>query len=134
MDPFPLAPLRAAFRAAATGFVPALDRAPPDTWDRLEATITGALRERPEALVRQLRLFLRVLDGAARLRYGRPLAALPADARLRLLTAFERAPVLLIRRGIWGLRTLVFMGYYTQAGVMDALGYRANPAGWSARR
>ncbi len=30
--------------------------------------------------------------------------------------------------------TLVFLGYYTQPGVQAALGYRAHPDGWQARR
>ena len=44
--------------------------------------------------------------------------------------ALERAPFRLIRRGVWGLRTLVLMGYYTQPEVIAGLGYRADRAGW----
>ncbi len=134
MDPFPLTALRPVFRAAAVAFVPALEPASPATWEAVERTVAGALGARPAGVTRQLGLFLRVLDGAARLRHGRSLAGLDLPTRVRLLERFERAPILSVRRGIWGLRTLVFMGYYTQEPVIAALGYRASPAGWSARR
>ena len=42
--------------------------------------------------------------------------------------------MLLFRRGVWGLRTLVMMGWYTNPSVIAALGYRASAAGWEARR
>jgi hypothetical protein len=41
--------------------------------------------------------------------------------------------VKLIRRGVWGLRTLVLMGCYTRAEMMDGIGYRAHARGWAAR-
>ena len=96
--------------------------------------MTGALASRPAAMIRQLRLLVRMLDWACRVRFGRSLDQVDDARRLQLLQAFERAPVQLVRRGIWGLRTLVFMGYYTQAPVIAALGYRATPGGWDARR
>ena len=37
------------------------------------------------------------------------------------------------RSGIWGLRTLVFLGYYTRDDVAAFIGYRAHRDGWSAR-
>ena len=134
MTPFPLARHRAAFRASARSFIPALGTASADTWNTLESTVSTALASRPGAMVRQLGLFLGVLDLACRVRYGRSLERANDRQRIRLLQAFERAPVLLVRRGIWGLRTLVMMGYYTQPAVIAGLGYRASPAGWAARR
>ena len=134
MTDFPLAPDRVRFRALARTFIPALARSPSETWDALESAMTGALASRPAAMIRQLRLLVRVLDWACRVRFGRSLDQVDDARRLQLLQAFERAPVQLVRRGIWGLRTLVFMGYYTQAPVIAALGYRATPGGWDARR
>jgi hypothetical protein len=83
---------------------------------------------------RQLGLFVRVLQAASRLRYRTGLAALDPGRRTALLEAFAGSPLLLFRRGIWGLRTLVMLGWYTQPSVVSALGYRASPAGWEARR
>jgi hypothetical protein len=128
------APVRPAFHALAEVFVPEVAGAAPATWDRLEAVAAAALAERPAAVQRQVLLFVRVLDGAARLRYGRALTALDLARRTALLEALAKAPVLLVRRGVWGLRTLVQMGYYTQPEVHQALGYRATAAGWEARR
>jgi len=126
-----LAPVDAAFRAIATTFVPELAAAGPAEWSALGRTIDSALESRPAALTGQLVAFIRALDLVSRLRYWRSLPALPPDRRLRLLRSFERSPVLAFRRGVWGLRTLVFMGYYTQPSVIESLGYQATPAGWS---
>jgi hypothetical protein len=131
---FPLAQSRAAFRAAAVGFIPELADAAVGTWDRLEGAVTGALADRPPAMARQLAALLRLLDLLAWLRFGRGLDRLDAARRTALLDRLARSPVLLLRRGIWGLRTLVFLGYYTQPEVVTSLGYHADPAGWDARR
>jgi hypothetical protein len=67
------------------------------------------------------------------LRYGRRFTALDAARRERFLDQLQNAPVLLVRRGIWGLRTLLLMGYYGRAAGGRVIGYRADPRGWKAR-
>lgn len=134
VTPFPLQAQRESFRAAAVAFVPELDSADSATWNALETVVAQALASRPPAIVRQLAIFLRLLGLLSRLRHGRSLARLAPTARAALFHRLERAPLLLLRRGIWGLRTLTFMGYYTQPAVVASLGYRAGPAGWEARR
>jgi hypothetical protein len=129
-----LAPVRPAFRALAEVFVPETAGASPAVWDRLEAVVESALAERPPAIQRQVILFIRILNGLARLRSGRALPALDPARRAALVERLSKAPVLLVRRGVWGLRTLVQMGYYTQPEVQAAIGYRATAAGWAARR
>ena len=122
--------LEPAFRALAGTIVPdavALDAA---GWQSLEAVIARALRDRPAALRRQLGLFIRVLNILPLLRWGRTFERLDATRRVRFLRAVERAPLLLARRGFWGLRTLVYMGYYGRPETHAALGYRATPRGW----
>lgn len=126
--------MRRPFRAAAVTFVPELDQADETVWGQLDATIARALASRPPAVVRQLVTFVRLLDLAARLTAGRSLDRLAPARRAALLHRLERAPLLLLRRGVWGLRTLVFMGYYTQPRVIEELGYRASAAGWDAVR
>ena len=126
--------MRPTFRAAATTFVPELAAADAVVWERLEATVATMLARQPARSTRQLALFVRLLDGLAlATRFGR-FARLTPDGRHAVLARCERAPSLLIRRGVWGLRTLVFAGYYTQPDVMAGIGYRASPAGWSAPR
>jgi hypothetical protein len=127
-------PLRDALRPLAQSFVPEIAGATAAQWSELERLITQALAARPPALRRQLGLFVRVLEAASRIRYRTGLAALDSGRRTALLEAFAGSPLLSFRRGIWGLRTLVLLGWYTQPSVVSALGYRASPAGWEARR
>jgi hypothetical protein len=46
----------------------------------------------------------------------------------------ETARLVLVRRGFWGLRTLILMGYYGRPAAAAAIGYRADPQGWEMRR
>ena len=128
------APVRKTLRAVAASFVPETASATDAEWRELEARIGKALAARPPAMRRQLALFVRVLDAAARARYLARLTRLDPPRRTALLEWFSRSPVLSFRRGIWGLRTLVMLGWYTQPSVSAALGYRASPAGWDALR
>jgi hypothetical protein len=61
-----------------------------------------------------------------------PLPRLDAHDGAPLLGLQE--PALLLRRGSWGLRTLVLMGYYGRPDAKQEIGYRADPRGWEARR
>lgn len=99
----------------------------------LEDIVRGALEPRPRALQRQFILLVRMIDWLALLRYGRRFAALDPDHRHRFLAQLQNAPLLLVRRGIWGLRTLLLMGYYGRPAAGRAIGYRADPRGWQAR-
>ena len=113
--------------------VPEAARLDEAAWGDAERIIEDALSLRPPALRRQLVIFVRLLDALPRVRYGRPLRALPPALRTRVLRAVERAPLLLLRRGFWGLRTLVFMGYYARPAAAAEIGYRAHPRGWQRR-
>jgi hypothetical protein len=79
-------------------------------------------------------LFVKVLDSLALLRHGRRLPALDDAKRKSLVESIASSRLLLLRRGVWGLRTLVQMGWYGQPEVQRSLGYRANAAGWEALR
>jgi hypothetical protein len=128
---FPLARVDPVFRAMAESFVPELADADADTWHRVRATIADALQSR-KGVGGQLVLLIRMVDVVALVRFGSQFVKLSPPARTRLLHALERAPISRIRRGIWGLRTLVFMGYYSAPEVAAGIGYRPNKAGWSA--
>jgi hypothetical protein len=129
-----LEPHRDTFRAFAETVVPEMSQLDPAAWDDVERTVEHALAHRPPAMRRQLGLLLRAIDTLPRLRHGRRFAALDGARRERLIDALQRSPVKLIRRGIWGLRTLVLMGYYTRAATMSAIGYGAHARGWDAPR
>ncbi len=125
---------RRTLRAVALVVVPDASSAAEDDWLEFERIVYSAIAARPQKLRSQLALFLRVIDFLPCLRYGSRFAGLPEAKRVAFLEALERAPLTLLRRGFWGLRTLVFMGWYARPAAAEAIGYRATPAGWDARR
>jgi hypothetical protein len=90
---------------------------------RFREIVAGALAERPDAVVKQIRLFLRLLRLAPALRYGRTFDRLPPERQDAVLRAFQDAPVQKLRQGLWGVKALVFMGYYAQPQVAPRLNY-----------
>lgn len=125
--------VRPAFRAIARVVVPEAAGLDDAGWADLERIIEQALALRPPAMRRQLGTLIRLLDWLPLLRHGRRLRALDAVRRARVLGAVQDAPVLLLRRGFWGLRTLILMGYYARPDAAAEIGYRADPRGWDAR-
>jgi hypothetical protein len=103
-------------------------------WRDVDASIARALAKRPPAVRRQVALFIRILDTLPLFRWGRRFHALGAARRARFLDAMQYSPIPLLRRGVWGLRTLVFLGYYARPDVQTTLGYRASARGWAGRR
>ncbi len=132
--PPPILPaVRPALRAVAEAVVPEAAWLDAAAWADLEAIVEDTLADRPPRIRRRLALFLRVLDAAPVLRWGRRLRALDAARRDAFLRSIERSPIPLLRRGLWGVRTLVFMGYYARPAAAEEIGYGARPAGWQAR-
>lgn len=128
-----LASIRPVLRAIGVTIVPEAAKLDEREWMTLEDIVGGALASRPRALQRQFILLIRVIEWLALVRYGRRFTALDPDRRRRFLERLQNAPLLLIRRGIWGLRTLLLMGYYGRPAGAQAIGYRADPRGWRAR-
>lgn len=118
----------------AESFVPEVAALDSARRERLVEIAENTLSARPAAVQRQIRLFVRALDAFSLLRYGRRLAGLDHARRTRLLEGFQDSSIGVLRRGVWGLRTLAFMGYYTDLEVQRSIGYRATAAGWEARR
>ena len=128
-----LVPVRPTFRAVARTVVPETTSLDAAGWARLEAIVEDALARRPARMRRQLVLFIRLIDWMSLLRHGRRFRSLGGDARARLLERLQDSPVLLLRRGFWGLRTLVYMGWYAQPSTATRIGYRAHLRGWTGR-
>jgi len=103
-------------------------------WVQLTATIESALERQPEAVLKQILLLVRLLDWLPVARHGQRLRSLDLADRTRFLLQLQDSRVALLRRGVWGLRTLVFMGYYTHPGTYAGIGYAAHPRGWEATR
>jgi len=122
------------FRAVATCVVPEAGRLESAQWDEMEAIVARAIAARPRAVQRQLALFLMVLEWLPLLRYARRLSRLDTARRTKFLDRLQRSPLLLLRRGFWGVRTLILMGYYGRPAAAAEIGYRADARGWEARR
>jgi len=128
-----LASIRPVLRAIGVTVVPEAAQLNDAEWVALEEIVRGALAPRPRTLQRQFILLVRAIQWLALVRYGRRFTALDAATRQRFLEQLQNAPVLIVRRGVWGLRTLLLMGYYGRAAAGRAIGYRADPRGWKAR-
>jgi hypothetical protein len=128
-----LAPVRGCFRAMSTTFVPEAATLDERAWAEADAIVETFLASRPAGVRRQLVLLIRLLNLLPVLRWGRPFVALDPERRMRFLAALQNGPLLLLRRGVWGLRSIAFMGYYGRADAAAAIGYRADKRGWEAR-
>jgi hypothetical protein len=129
-----LASVRPILRAIGATVIPEAANLDDAGWRAVERIITDALAPRPTALQRQVLLFVRLIQWAPVLRHGRRFTRLDLKDQSRFLTALENAPLLVLRRGFWGLRTLLLMGYYGRLGAAREIGYRASTGGWAARR
>ena len=97
--------------------------------ERFAAIVGKALAERPTALRRQFALFLSLLRWAPLLRFGATFERLAPTAQDAVLRWLLDAPAAKLRGGFWGLRALVFMGYYGQPETWGAIGYAPSFAG-----
>ena len=129
-----LAPVREVFRAIANTVVPEAAQLDAGAWSEAERLIESALAVRPPGVRRQIQMFIRIVEWVPLARFGRRFTALDAERRTRVLLALQSSPLLLLRRGLWGLRTLAFIGYYARPAARAAIGYRADARGWEARR
>lgn len=91
--------------------------------NRMEEIVDTALMDRDAGTRSQFGTFLGVIRMAPVLRFGRAFDRLNADRRLAVLRWFEDCPISLLRKGFWGLKVLVFMGYYGQQENWSEIGY-----------
>jgi len=91
--------------------------------------IDGALLDRPDSVRGQFATFLGVLRWAPAVRYGRPFERLSVDRQDAVLRWFQDCPVGLLRKGFWGLKAMVFMGYYGQPETNEIVGYAPDLGG-----
>lgn len=129
-----LASVRPILRAIGATVVPEADRLDDAEWTALERIVADALAARPKAVRRQLLLFVRLVEWLPLVRYGRRFTQLDAANRSRVLEYLQNSAILLLRRGCWGVRTLLLMGYYGRPEAARAIGYAADPRGWEVRR
>lgn len=130
----PLDPDPAIFRAVVSTIVPEAADLDEEGWLGVTGVTEALLRDRPESLKRQLRLFLGFIEWLPVIRFGRRFTALDAARRTRVLKHLENDRIQKLRVGFWGLRTIVLAGYYGRSEAAQAIGYRAGPQGWEALR
>jgi hypothetical protein len=121
------------FRTLVLCVVPSAEGLDEGGWTAVQRIVGTALAQRPGTVRRQIALFLRLVSLLAFLRHGRRFTDLPLEKARRFLRGLERSPVLMVRRGFWGVRTLALMGYYARPEARAALGYQASGGGWRDR-
>ena len=90
---------------------------------RFFGIIDEALQIREPSLRRQFSIFLSVLRWAPLFRFGTSLDRLSPERQDAALRWFEDCPISLLRKGFWGLKAMVFMGYYGQPETNELVGY-----------
>lgn len=103
--------------------VPPLGKLSQEEQGRFRRLIADALAERPSAVQRQFRLFLAVLRWAPLVRWGRPFHRLKGAQQDRFLRWLQDDAPGRLRQGMWGLKTIVYMGYYGQSELGPRFGY-----------
>jgi hypothetical protein len=111
------------FMVVAETITPEVATLGADGRSRMEAIIDTALQDRDAATRSQIGTFLGVIRMAPVLRYGRAFDRLDANRRAAVLRWFQDCPISLLRKGFWGLKVLVFMGYYGQEESWSGIGY-----------
>lgn len=119
-----LDPKQAAFfETVATTITPEVAWLDADGRARMADIVDSALLDRDEGTRKQLGTFLNVIRLAPVARYGRPFDRLDEERRAAVLAWLQDCPISLLRKGFWGLKVLVFMGYYGQTEHWPEIGY-----------
>lgn len=90
---------------------------------RFRLIIRGMLLRRSGMERFQVRLLLRVIRWLPAIVFFRPFERIPVGAQDWILRRLENAPIKLLRAGFWGLKTLVYMGYYGQPEIAKTVHY-----------
>jgi hypothetical protein len=107
----------------AARIVPESAGAPTQVTDPLLAAVDEELQPRPHLQQLEFKLLLLAIRWMTVPLTLRRFERLSAERQDRWLRFLENAPLTLLRVGIWGLKTLVFLGYYTQDGVLRRILY-----------
>ena len=107
----------------AARIVPESAGAPPQVTDPLLAAVDEELRPRPRLQQFEFKLLLFAIRWMTVPFTLHRFEHLPPERQVRWLRLLESAPLTLLRVGIWGLKTLVFLGYYTQDSVLPRIRY-----------
>lgn len=90
---------------------------------RFFTIIDDTLSQRPAPLRRQLAGFLGLIRWLPVIRYGKPFEGLHPARQDAVLRWLQECPIGLLQKGFWGLKTMIFMGYYGHREIWEELGY-----------
>ena len=107
----------------AARIVPESAGSPPQVTEPLLAAVDEELWPRPRLQQLEFKLLLFAIRWMTVPFTLHRFERLPGERQDRWLGFLENAPLTLLRVGIWGLKTLVFLGYYTQDGVQQRIVY-----------
>jgi hypothetical protein len=107
----------------AACIVPESAGAPTRVTEPLLAAVDEELRPRPRLQQLEFKLLLLAIRWMTVPFTLHRFERLPPERQDRWLRFLENAPLTLLRVGIWGLKTLVFLGYYTQDDVLRRILY-----------
>jgi hypothetical protein len=107
----------------AERIIPESAGSPPGVRCQLVAIVDNLLGRQPAGQRFQFKLLLFALRWMTVPFTLQPLENLPPGRQDYFLRRLEGAPLTILRVGIWGLKTLVFMGYYGQEPVVAGIGY-----------
>lgn len=98
----------------ANCIVPETAKASTASIDAMVDAVDGQLQPRPRLQQIAFKLLLLGLSW---------MALLPAGWQASLLRLLEGFPIRLVRVGIWGLKTLIYLGYYGQQSIQQRINY-----------
>ena len=87
------------------------------------AIIERALSTKPKDMVLLIKVFLLFVEFSGLLFALRPFSWMSAEQKDKHLRRFEFAPLGKIRQGFWGLKTLVFLSYYSRDEIWPDIRY-----------
>ena len=116
-------------RVLAARIVPETADLDAEGQERFFGIIDEALAGREASVRKQFATFLGVVKWSALPRFGAPFDKLSVDRQDAMLRWFEDCPVGLLRSGTWGLKAMIFMGYYGQPETNHLVGYRPGGTG-----
>ncbi|MBI4368763.1 MAG: hypothetical protein HY547_00885 [Elusimicrobia bacterium] len=114
---------------AASVIVPEAARLDAGSKEEFLRIIERALETRPVAMQRQFKMLLRLLNLAPVFYYGRTFDTLETQKRREFFSWLQGGPIGLLRKGFWGLKAMVFMGYYGQPEAASTVAYAPSKEG-----
>jgi len=124
MEPFLLGPWAGArFRAVQRCALPSCRSFTPGQWDESFRIVNHMLAGKPVSVRRQLVAFLALIDVLAWITGGTGFQDLDPARQTRVLGMLFDAPVPILRKGFWGLNTLVKLSVFGQPSVYPSIRY-----------